>query len=62
MSWQDIVKKNQYPEEESKELSKLLDDLENNYYDLSQLSADGEIGTDVVQALEKTIKILRPGF
>ncbi len=59
---QGIPMMNQYPEKESKELSKLLDDLENNYYDLSQLSADGEIGTDVVEALEKTIKILRPGF
>ena len=49
-------------EEESDELSKLLDDLENNYHDLSQFSADGEIGTDAPAALLKAIQILRPGF
>jgi len=85
MSWQDIIKDDdytkwmdkyiresekrrgadenqQYPETESDELSKLLDDLENNYYDLSQLSAYGEIGTDAPEALLKAIQILRPGF
>ena len=60
MSWQDIIKDDE--EEESDELSKLLDDLEKNYYDLSQLSADGEIGDDAVYALEKAIKFLRPHF